>query len=202
MKEPAVSHPAGIRRPGFGALLAALLVIVAVLALLVLKYEASRSPVNNVKPALAMGSGAVAGPLSRVTAARDVLTFVPSGDAASLEHAMCDATGTAACSPTRFPGQVAVRAVSGSRFLVTIVLRVNVRRLLAGGEISLGSLPGSSSLKTGKLAVSTDNSIYGVAMNPSTHEAVFRYYIARSGLKVWALNWNALGAISQNASLQ
>lgn len=202
MKEPAVLRLAQIRRPGFGALLAASLMLVAVLALLVLKYGASRSPVNNVKPALALGSGAVAAPITRATAARGLLTFVPSGDAESLEQAMCAATGTGPCSPARFPGQIAVRAASGGRFLVTMVLTVNVKRLLAGGEISLGGLPGSSSLKTGKLAVSTDNSIYGVSMNPSTHRAVFRYYVARSGRKVWALNWNALGAISQNASLQ
>ena len=202
MKESLMPRRTGYSRPGFAALLTVLLVLVAGLSFFVLKYEAGKSPVNTVQPALAIGSGAVHAPVTTATAARSVLSFVPSGNADSLGQAMCSATGTSPCAITRYPGRVTVSPASNGRFLVTVVLTVNLKRLLAGGEISLGHFPGSSSLKTGRLAVSTDNSIYGVNMNPATHQAVFRYYVSRSGLKVWALNWNALGAISQNASLQ
>jgi hypothetical protein len=201
IKDPAVFESRG-RRPGFAALLIALLLLVAGLTFVVLKYAASKSPVTRVGPALALGSGSVRGPLTPATAREAVLTFVPSGAADSLGQAMCSATGTSPCPLDRYPGRVLVRPAASGRFLVTVVMTVDLKRLLAGGEISLGHLPGSSSLKTGKLAVSTDNTIYGVSMNPNTHQAVFQYDVSRNGLKVWALDWNALGAVSQNASLQ
>jgi len=192
----------GRRRPGFAALLALVLLLVAALSLAAFRFVAAKSPVNRVRPALALGSGSVSRPLTAASAASGVLTFVPQGAADSLGQAMCAATGAAPCPLHRYPGRVLVSRAAGGRFAVTVILTVDLKRLLAGGEISLGGLPGASSLKTGKLAVSTDNTIYGVSMNPHTHRAVFRYEIAQSGLKVWALNWNALGAVSQNSSLQ
>ena len=136
------------------------------------------------------------------SASRVLLTFVPDQDAESLGAAMCAATGQPTCSLAHFPGQVHVTRSSQNRFLVLVVMTVQVQRLLKAGRISLGSLPGASNLTTGQLAVSSNSAVYGVKMNPASHGAVFSFFLAVNGNTVWATDWNALGAVSQSASLQ
>lgn len=189
------------RRSYFALLLAVVMALVAAGSLLVMRQAAAHSPKAALQPTPVLNTVQEPARVSPTLVVSALLRFVPAGDADTLGQAMCSATGTVPCSLAHYPGHVTWRQ-DGSRYLVVVTMTVHIRRLLAGGEIDLGHLPGASNLKTGQLAVSTNNSIYGVDMNPRTHQAVFRYYLAANDEEVWALNWNALGAVSQNSSLQ
>ncbi len=171
-------------------------------ALYALDSAASHLSGNSVRPVPVLGSSGFDQRVTTSTAADVLLHFVPEQDVNSLGTAMCAATGQSTCSLAHFPGQVHVTRSPENRFLVSVVMTVQVQRLLKAGEISLGSLPGSSNLATGQLAVSSNSAIYGVKMNPASHRAAFSFYLAASGSTVWATDWNALGAVSQSASLQ
>ncbi|MDA8199007.1 MAG: hypothetical protein M0Z54_06205 [Thermaerobacter sp.] len=176
--------------------------LVGAAALYVLDSAASHLSGNSVHPAPVFSSSGYSQQVTASTAAEVLLHFVPDQDANNLGTAMCTATGQPTCRLAHFPGQVHVSRSSENRFLVSVVMTVQVHRLLKAGEISLGSLPGASSLTSGQLAVSSNSAIYGVKMNPSSHRAVFSFLLAANGSTVWATDWNALGAVSQSASLQ
>lgn len=178
------------------------LALVGAAALYVLDNAASHLSGNSVHPAPVFSSSGYDQRVTASTAAEVLLHFVPDQDANSLGTAMCTATGQPTCRLAHFPGQVHVTRSSQNRFLVSVVMTVQVHRLLKAGEIALGSLPGASSLTTGQLAVSSNSAIYGVKMNPASHRAVFSFFLAANGSTVWATDWNALGAVSQSASLQ
>jgi hypothetical protein len=182
--------------------LVATLAAVGAGAFLVLHSAADHLEGGAVRPTPVYSSTGVNQPVSESGAAQALLRFVPDQDANSLGAAMCSATGQPQCSLSHFPGQIRVTAAPHRRFLVTVTMRVRVKRLIASGEVVTGSLPGASSLASGHLAVSTNSAIYGVNMNPRTHTAVFTFWISRRGGTVWATNWNALGAVSQSSSLQ
>jgi hypothetical protein len=185
--------------PGWAPVIALVLVLVAGLTFFVLHQFAAAAPEGRIHPALAPSALPVSTPVTRATAGSRVLAFVPAGATYSIGTALRAADGYP--STGGLPLRITVTP-DGRQFLVTLWLPVNVRHLVQRGEISLGSLPGASSLTSGRLAVSTDNAIYGVAMSPKSHLAVFRFAIARNGQSLWALNWNALGLISQSTSLQ
>jgi hypothetical protein len=187
-------------RPGFAPFLIALLALVAAATFFVLHQYAAAVPGGRIKPALAPSALPVTTPVTVTTAPRRLLAFLPAGADETVGRALLEATGHATAGP--FPGRISARPTGDHRILVTVVMPVAVHRLIATGEIATGGLPGSSSLATGRLLVSTNNTVYGVTMNPRTHRAVFLFAFNRSGTKLWALNWNALGIISQSASLQ
>jgi hypothetical protein len=191
---PAARPPAG-----WAPWIAALLAAVAIATFLVLRQFALTAPEGRIKPALAPNALPSTGPVTLVNAPARVLAFLPAGADDTVGQALRAATGN---PPGRFPGVVEVRPDGPHRFFIAITMPVRIRHLLATGEISTGGIPGSSDLNTGKLAVSTNNAIYGVSMNPRTRRAVFLFALSRNGLNLWALNWNALGIISQSASLQ
>lgn len=178
------------------------LALVGAAALYVLDSAATHLSGNSVHPAPVFSSSGYDQRVTASNAAEVLLHFVPDQDASSLGTAMCTATGQPTCNLAHFPGQVHVTRSPQNRFLVSVVMTVQVHRLLKAGEISLGSLPGASSLTTGQLAVSSNSAIYGVKMNPRSHHAVFSFLLAANGSTVWATDWNALGAVSQSASLQ
>ena len=171
-------------------------------ALFVLDSAAAHLSGSQVHPVPVFSSSGHAQSVTLSNAAAVLLHFVPDQDANSLGVAMCNATGQPTCSLAHYPGQVKVAEASQHRYQVTVIMTVQVHRLLQAGEISLGSLPGASSLATGELAVSSDSAIYGVKMNPTSHRAVFQFLLSATGRTVWALDWNGLGAVSQSASLQ
>jgi|BEDMetMinimDraft_2_1075160.scaffolds.fasta_scaffold12242_2 hypothetical protein len=179
------------------------LALVGAVSLWALRTVAQASPRDRVGPTPVLSASSRRMTVDRRTAAAALLTFVPAGDADNLGTAMCRATGQTTCPvPRGFPGTVTVRPGPRGRWAVTVTLTVNVPELLQRGEIVTGSVPGASDLRTGQLAVSTNDAVYGVTMNPKTHRAVFSYLLAPDASAVWALNWNALGAVSQSTSLQ
>ena len=148
------------------------------------------------------------GPLTAAAAPRALLALRPAtvqgtnvADAVGmpLEQAMLLATGNDTAPGGGFPGRITVRPdTSGRGYLVTVVLPVRVATLERDGEISLGWLPGFSNLKTGLLSVNVKSGqVYGIRMNPGTHEAVFVFDLARSGRNVVSLNWNANAVLEQ-----
>lgn len=191
-----------LTHPGFAFWLSLALVAVAAAALFAMRVEARHSPKGAIRPTPVLNTVEAPVTLTTALAKRAFLSFVPAGAADTLGQAMCAATGTVPCRLEQYPAQVTWRRIAGGRYQFVVVMTVNLRRLLAGGEIDVGHLPGASNLRTGQLAVSTNNSIYGVDMNPTTHRAVFRFDLAGNDEEVWALNWNALGIVSQNSSLQ
>lgn len=192
----------GLRVP-FALWIILALVLVGAVSLWALRTVAQASPRDRVGPTPVLSATDRRVPVDRGTAGAALLTFVPAGDADNLGTAMCRATGQTACPvPTGFPGSVTVRPGPRGRWAVTVTLTVNVPELLRRGEIVTGSVPGASDLRTGQLAVSTNDAVYGVTMDPRTRRAVFSYLLAPDDSAVWALNWNALGAVSQSTSLQ
>jgi hypothetical protein len=192
----------GVRVP-FVLWLVLVLAAVGAVAFWALRTVALTSPRDRVGPTPVLSANGRRIPLDRGTAGAALLTFLPAGDADNLGTAMCRATGQTACPvPNGFPGTVTVRPGPQGRWAVTVTLTVNVPELLRRGEIVTGSVPGASDLRTGQLAVSTNDAVYGVTMDPRTRQAVFSYLLAPDDSAVWALNWNALGAVSQSTSLQ
>lgn len=195
---------AGRRGPGFALVLAVLLALVGVGALLVLKAVAKSSPTRNLKPTPIENASGRARDLKTPSAAKTAfLSFVPAGDTDSLGQAMCSATGQRTCHlPAQFPGSVKISGPVHGQYVINVTLTVNLPRLESLGEVTPGSLPGMSNVASGDLAVSTNNAIYGLRMNPKTHLASFRFFLGVHGRRVWATNWNALGIVSQSTSLQ
>ncbi len=128
-----------------------------------------------------------------------LLNFLPLGASDSIQMALRHATGNV--NPLSFPAHYQVRRLANHRYLITITIPVDVNVLERGGEIITGGAPGSSSLKTGDLYVAGNMHGYAVRMNPKTHLAQFQFYLAQNDRTIWAVNWNALGIISQNSSL-
>lgn len=128
-----------------------------------------------------------------------LLSFLPLGASDSLGMALKHATGN--IGDKTLPAHFTVYMTKRHRYFVSAAVPVNVKVLERGGEIITGSAPGASSLQSGDLYVAGNMHGYGVQMNPKTHIAVFEFYLAPRDNTVWAINWNALGIISQNDSL-
>jgi hypothetical protein len=187
------------RRPGWVLAIIGVLAVVAAGTFYVLsRYEAA-APKHLIHPAYAPGALPTTGVVTPGNAVRRLLAFLPEGAYFTIAQALRQADGYRAGA--RLPATFTVRR-DGARWLVTVRLPVDVRYLEQVGEISVGAVPGASDLRSGNLAVSTNEAIYGVDMNPRTHVAVYRFLLGRRGGAVWALNWNALGIISQSDSLQ
>lgn len=194
----------GKRGPGFALVLAVLLILVGGAALLVLKAVAARSPTRNVKPTpVESASGQVRALKTRSEVRTAFLDFIAAGDTDSFGQAMCSATGQRQCRiPQAFPGSVQITGPVAGHYVINVTLTVNLARLEALGEVTPGALPGMSNIASGDLAVSTNNAIYGIRMNPQTHRASFRFFLGVRDRRAWATNWNALGIVSQSTSLQ
>lgn len=182
-------------------LVVAVIVVGIVGAGLILQNARSSSPITSAENLYPKG------PLTRKTAGAALLKFRPGSvqgtNLAStvgipIGQAILEATGNSG-TLSRFPGRVAVRPDgSGTGFLVSVTLPVRLRFLENTGAIRLGWLPGSSNLKTGALSVTVRaGRVYGIRMNPRTHDAVFTFDLARSDRNVASLNWNASAAIAQ-----
>lgn len=196
-------HPRGVKKPGFALILACLLALVGGLGFWALRIVSQSSPKGAIHPTPVLSASGAVRKIGPRSAQAALLTFVPAGDANNIGTAICRATGHNRCQiPGGFPGQIVVGPARDGHYIVTVTVPVNIRRLLAGGEISTGAAPGASDLKTGNLAVSTNEAVYGVKMNPRNHLAVYRFWLATNDTRVWALDWNALGAESQSSSLQ
>ncbi|PSR32332.1 MAG: hypothetical protein C7B46_14675 [Sulfobacillus benefaciens] len=128
-----------------------------------------------------------------------LLQFIPLGASDSIGTALMHATGNTQAN--RLPAHFRVYLTSQHRYFVSISILVNIRLLEQDGEIITGHAPGASSLKSGDLYIAGNMHGYGVRMNPHTHLAIFEFYLSPQDTTVWAINWNALGIISQNSSL-
>lgn len=187
-------------RPGWVLAIIAMMGLVAAGTVFVLRQYQAAAPRTLIKPAYAPGALPSPGPVTRTNARERFLAFLPEGAYYTMGRALRQADGYP--PGASFPADIAVRRDGATRWWVTVHVPVNVAYLTRVGEIAVGSVPGASDIRTGQLAVSTNESIYGVSMNPKTHVAVYRFLLAKNGRSVWALNWNGLGIISQSDSLQ
>lgn len=195
--------PRRLQKPGFALVLTCLLALVGGLGFWALRIVSQSSPQGAIHPTPVLSASGSVRKIGLRAAQAALLTFVPAGDADNIGTAICRATGHNRCQiPGKFPGRIVVSPARDGHYVVTVTVLVNIRRLLAGGEIATGAAPGASDLNTGDLAVSTNDAVYGVKMNPRNHLAVYRFWLATNDTRVWALDWNALGAESQSSSLQ
>lgn len=188
--------PFGSRR--WVVFLATLMVAVAVASFAAFQWFAGRSPKERV-PLAPEPNQAVAHPLTRRTALVGLFRFVVAGESSEpIRGALGAATGYRGHS---LPFQATVYPERNGRYRIVLVIPVDVKALLRRGEIMTARLPGHSDLKTGYLEINGTNATYAVRMNPRTHRARFAFAIASNDRLVWALNWNALGIVSQSAPL-
>lgn len=135
-------------------------------------------------------------------AKRMLLTFLPVQDTETVGDALLHATGHPGSPVLAVLGpDMAVRQGTHHRWHITVSVPVNVAYLMGHGEVTAGHFPGASDLATGHLYVAGNLTGYSINMNPKTHVAVFRFALSPDDLSIWALNWNALGIVSQNEPL-
>lgn len=194
--------PAGGGTPGRRGrwIVAALLVLGLAGGALVLHNAYASSPLaaaSNLDPRGPLTAASAPGALLRLRPGSVEGTNIATAVGIPLGRAILEATGNGA--GTSFAGRMTVRADrTHTGFVVTVVLPVRIGVLERRGEIRGGWLPGSSNVKTGVLSVTTPSGrVYGIRMNPKTHDATFVFDLARSDRNVASLNWNANAVIAQ-----
>lgn len=178
--------------------LAAVMVAVAAASFGAFQWFAARSPTTKL-PIAPEPNQARVHPLTRRAALAGLFAFVVAGGPSdSVRAALASATGHL---NHPLPFRADVGPEQRGRYRIVVVIPVDVKALLRRGEIMTAHLPGRSDLKAGYLEINADNATYAVRMNTKTHRARFAFAIAADDRTLWALDWNALGIVSQSASL-
>lgn len=179
------------------AILVLILIAIGLGTIASLRFVAKHSTTVRVPLSPTPQGGTVIGITSANQVPKAVLNFLPLGASDTIQMAIRHATGNLKSFPARYQ----IQHLADHQYQVTISIPVNLKVLERGGEIIRGGAPGASSLKAGDLYVAGNMHGYAVHMNPKTDLAQFKFYLAPNDRTIWAVNWNALGIISQNDSL-